>query len=111
MARRKTELVFDGKTVKAKRYGCDVSDDQKPEFCTAMGKCLNDEANARGKGLTTIVVTNIDTGKSRFIGVAYKTSAKHNGVMLNNCPWCTQPLDEHVRDQPPGEQDRQSASA
>lgn len=61
----------------------------RPEgFCTAMASAMNDVANARAKGLSTVVVMNINTGEERLIGVAYKAKASDRGIMLNHCPWC-----------------------
>jgi hypothetical protein len=62
------------------------------DFCSPMERALNAEANARQKGLCIVVVTDLQTAKSRVIGVAYKTAANDSGVMLNTCPWCKEPI-------------------
>lgn len=61
-------------------------------WCEAMGRSLNETANAHLKGLSVTVVTSIETGESRTIGVAYRNCASDRGVMLNTCPWCGAPI-------------------
>jgi hypothetical protein len=41
-----------------------------------------------GVGLHTVDTTSFRTGKTYFRGVAYKTSAKDNGLVINYCPFC-----------------------
>lgn len=41
-----------------------------------------------GVGLHTVETTNFKTGKSYFRGVAYKTIARDNGLVINHCPFC-----------------------
>ena len=67
-------------------------------WCLPMRMSLNDEANARKKGIATVVLTSVLGMGSRLIGVAYKKTAKDLGVMLNFCPWCGEPiLWEHAK--------------
>ena len=61
-------------------------------FCPAMDSKVN-EANARQKGLSAVVVFNLATRTERCIGVAYKTHANDRGLMLNVCPWCAASLE------------------
>lgn len=65
----------------------------KDGWCTAMDVALNPEANAHKKGLSTFVVTRLTDGATRLAGVAYRTTAHDNGLLLNVCPWCTTPID------------------
>lgn len=55
-------------------------------WCSSMSARLQ-EANYRGKGLATCVVTTLPR-TSRVVGVAYKRDADDSGLMLNFCPWC-----------------------
>lgn len=55
--------------------------------CRSMGDRLVDS----GKGLHALHTVNRDDPNNthtRFLGVAYKTSAKDKGLLLNWCPWC-----------------------
>lgn len=64
-------------------------------WCPAMNRALGDTlANHYGRGLTAIVLTNLATGTSRVAGIAYRKSGKDNGLMLNYCPWCGEPIEE-----------------
>jgi hypothetical protein len=63
-------------------------DPKADTWCTAMSLLLHDDANARRAGLAVVVVTNLETGSSRTIGVAAKKTSRDRGVMLNCCPWC-----------------------
>lgn len=63
----------------------------KAGWCRAMDERLQ-EGNARAKGLAPLVLLNMNTGKSREAGVVYKKSAGDRGLLLNNCPWCGEPI-------------------
>lgn len=59
--------------------------------CSEAGMCqtmLDKVSGNDGKGLVAFHTANPDTHTDRFLGVAYKTSAKDRGLMLNVCPWC-----------------------
>lgn len=63
------------------------------QWCNAMDISLGDTlANAKKRGLTTIVAYNMENGKGRLVGVAYRTRASDAGIMLNVCPWCGEPI-------------------
>jgi len=59
----------------------------KTKMCNALASRV-EEVNAHKKGLVPICTINLKTGVSRFRGVAYKTTANDNGIMLNVCPFC-----------------------
>lgn len=64
-------------------------------WCNGMTRALDDtHANEHRRSLTTIVLTNLTTGKTRLAGVAYRKNAKDPGLMLNYCPWCSEPIEE-----------------
>lgn len=48
-----------------------------------------------------MVLMNMMTGDTRKVGVAYKTSAKDGGLMLNNCPFCGEKIDAGFREVAP----------
>jgi len=54
--------------------------------CDHLGKRLVDG----GKGFKALHTLKMGDPSSvtRFLGVAYKTSAKDRGLLLNVCPWC-----------------------
>lgn len=60
---------------------CDAED-----ICSGLSKCYVTEPNR--KGINLVEVTDIKTGKKRFVGVAFKKTEKDRGVMLNFCPSC-----------------------
>jgi len=47
-----------------------------------------------------MVLMNMTTGDTRKVGVAYKTSAKDPGLMLNVCPFCGAEIDAGFKNQP-----------
>lgn len=47
-----------------------------------------DARNANRRGLSSLVLFNIKTGKSALIGVGYRRARGDKGLMLNFCPWC-----------------------
>ena len=55
--------------------------------CNTMKSRLNDPYS-RTKGMRAVHTINLDTGKTRLLGVSYHTSASDKGLLLNNCPWC-----------------------
>lgn len=61
-------------------------------FCEIMQDRV-ESSGTSGKGLKTLTVMNGKTGKMSVDGIFYKTSAKDNGLMLNNCPWCGESLE------------------
>lgn len=54
-------------------------------LCNAMESRIN---KTSGVGLHASNTLNLETGKVRLLGIAYKTSAKDKGLLLNVCPWC-----------------------
>jgi len=52
--------------------------------CDHLSKRLVDG----GKGFKALHTVKRDSNETRFLGVAYKTSAKDKGLLLNWCPWC-----------------------
>lgn len=56
-------------------------------WCTRLEVSLN-PGNARGKGLSSVEVTDFKKSTATVIGVCYKTSVNDAGVMINFCPWC-----------------------
>ena len=56
-------------------------------YCSLLSERLH-EPNARKAGLSVLRVTSTRTGKSRNIGVCFRTKASDRGMMLNLCPWC-----------------------
>lgn len=60
--------------------------------CSETNVCnlLSDRLVDSGKGFKALhtVNTNEPTYEERFLGVAYKTSQKDNGLLLNFCPFC-----------------------
>jgi len=57
-----------------------------------MASRIEPEDNARRKGLSPLVVTNIRTLDIRVVGVAFKSSPADRGLLLNVCPWCREPI-------------------
>lgn len=53
------------------------------ECCKPLAERLGD-----GKGFNALFTFNDDEKKQRFLGVAYKRSAKDRGLLLNWCPFC-----------------------
>ncbi len=53
---------------------------------------LVDEMNAHKKGLHFVELTHIPTMKTWIMGLVYRKSAKDNGLTLNFCPLCGEPL-------------------
>ena len=69
-----------------------VKEPGKTKLCATLEQRLEADqfAPERGKGLWEILtfdVRNVNRGP-RSNGVAYKTSRKDKGLMLNFCPWC-----------------------
>lgn len=65
----------------------------RDRWCAGMRMSLeHTRANSHRRGLTTVIVTNLHTGKDRLVGVAYRKDAKDRGVMLNTCPFCSASL-------------------
>ena len=68
--------------------------EEKEEFrkCDRDGCCsfLSSRIEDHGKGFHSINTINIKdfSRPAIFRGVAYKTSAKDKGLMLNFCPFC-----------------------
>lgn len=62
------------------------------EKCSATSMCKTMLRkvihNDNGKGLVAVHTERLSTGEEFFLGVAYKTSARDRGLMLNVCPWC-----------------------
>lgn len=58
----------------------------KDGVCEHLSKRLGDG----GKGFKALHTLKMGdpTATQRFLGVAYKTNAKDNGLLLNWCPWC-----------------------
>ena len=56
----------------------------KDGCCTHLAERLGDG----GKGFKALHTVKRDSNVTRFLGVAYKTSAKDNGLLLNWCPFC-----------------------
>lgn len=54
-------------------------------LCASMSSRLQD---GHVKGLVAVETVNLITGKTRLLGVAYKSSATDKGLLLNACPWC-----------------------
>lgn len=63
---------------------------QRAKPCKLMSERLG---SVHGKGLSMPQVCNMNTGKIRYIGIVYKTSAKDPGLLLNICPWCRELID------------------
>jgi len=61
-----------------------------PEFCTVLNSKIED---ANHKGFVSIHSTNLNNGEQRLLGIAYKTSVRDPGVMLNFCPFCGERID------------------
>lgn len=66
---------------------------KKPRFkkCKNQSYCkylLERLGSTFTKGFSATEVINLETSKTRSIGIKYKTSAKDRGLMLNFCPWC-----------------------
>jgi hypothetical protein len=59
-------------------------------YCSTL---ISKIENANNKGFVLLKVTNANTGKERLLGVAYKTTVKDPGVMLNFCPFCGEHID------------------
>lgn len=57
-------------------------------YCDAMERFLAPEANARVKGLSTVLTFNIETGIQKTVGIRMRSKPNDNGLMLNCCPWC-----------------------
>lgn len=55
-------------------------------LCIHMQRMV--DGNEQGKGLVAIHCFSAQAQKERLLGVAYKTSAKDKGLLLNVCPWC-----------------------
>ncbi len=83
-----------------------ATDDRSMRRCTLDAYCqpledrLEPDANARRKGFVVMVLMNMTTGDTRKVGVAYKTSAKDPGLMLNVCPFCGAEIDAGFKNQP-----------
>ncbi len=60
------------------------------EKCNKDGCCnhLAERLGDGGKGFKALYTVRRDSNVTRFLGVAYKTSAKDNGLLLNRCPFC-----------------------
>lgn len=58
--------------------------------CNANGCCnhLAERLGDGGKGFHAFHTVKRDSNEARFLGVAYKTSAKDKGLLLNWCPFC-----------------------
>jgi hypothetical protein len=69
-------------------------------YCQPLEDRLEPDANARRKGFVVMVLMNMTTGDTRKVGVAYKTSAKDPGLMLNVCPFCGAEIDAGFKNQP-----------
>ena len=66
-------------------------------------KSLNDRtepgANSKCKGFIRVVMVNLEKGfNEKFVGVAYKRSAKDPCVFLNFCPYCGEKITPAVKD-------------
>ena len=57
-------------------------------YCHIMESCLSNRDNDPRRGLTVLVITDMDTGSSRASGVVFKRHGKDGGIVLNICPWC-----------------------
>jgi hypothetical protein len=71
-------------------------DNNKILKCSLLSCCslLNSKiGDANHKGFVYIQTTNTITGKERLIGIAYKTSVKDLGTLLNFCPFCGERID------------------
>ena len=53
-------------------------------ICDHMAKRVGDG----GKGFKALHTVSRDSNVTRFLGVAYKLSAKDKGLLLNWCPFC-----------------------
>ena len=59
--------------------------------CDAEHVChwLEDRTSPhRAKGFASVVTLNLDSGETKWQGVAYHTGAKDSGLMLAYCPFC-----------------------
>ena len=63
----------------------------KKQWCSAMQQHISFDTR---RGLNSVTVINIKTGKTRLIGIRYCMTAKSadRGTMLNSCPWCGEDL-------------------
>ncbi len=52
--------------------------------CAPLKEILVDS----GRGIYKMETINIETHRTKFLGVAYKENRKSKGVMFNNCPFC-----------------------
>lgn len=67
---------------------CAVTNDPKTcALCSMMEKYC-DPPNPKGKGLKEYILTDINTGLKRWAFIAFHSSAKDRGTVINFCPWC-----------------------
>jgi hypothetical protein len=71
----------------------------RARWCSCLDERLADENNAHAKGFGVVVVTSIETGKSRVLGVRYRKTTRDPGLMLNHCPFCGVRIDWEFRDE------------
>lgn len=58
-------------------------------WCAGMRIALEgSHENSTGKGLSVTRGFLGEEKTPRLIGVTYRSSSKHEGIVLNLCPWC-----------------------